>query len=141
MGGGRKRGARDAGGHAVGPFLSALGVRPRCIAEAEGSLRDAGVPEDEWLRELRGMEDDGSLHTFLRSVGKSLAPKLLRREQELVAELSLVQQELCTLHAITLPSQCQHDASTHAVSAAQRSAARAFTAWAHVYVPVQTKIR
>ena len=48
------------------------------------------------------MARDGSLQAFLLTVEQCLARKLRRREQEMLAELALVQQQLCAPHIDTL---------------------------------------
>ena len=82
----------------VADFLSSepFALKQHTVAEVERSLRDAGVPEREWLQELQGMAKDGSLQAFLETVEKSLLPKLRCREQEMLADLTLLQQQLCT---------------------------------------------
>jgi hypothetical protein len=81
----------------VADFLSAepFALQQHTVAEVTRSLRDAGLPDKEWLQELRGMARDGSLTTFLLKVERHLAAKLRRREQEILAELAIVQQQLC----------------------------------------------
>lgn len=70
-------------------------LQPHTVAEVMCSLRDAGVPETEWLQELQGMERDGSLQAFLLVIEQSLVRKLRGKEQEMLAELASVQRQLC----------------------------------------------
>ena len=74
------------------------------ITEVKRSLRAAEVPETQWLQELQCMAQDGSLQAFLLTIDRSLALKLRCREEEILAELVLVQQKLCALHTSTHPS-------------------------------------
>ena len=87
----------------IGDFLSSepYKLQQHTVAEVTRSLRAAGVPETEWLQELQGMARDGSLQAFLLTVEQCLARKLRRREQEMLAELALVQQQLCAPHIDT----------------------------------------
>ena len=48
------------------------------------------------------MARDGSLQAFLLTVEQCLARKLRRREQEMLAELALAQQQLCALRTDSL---------------------------------------
>ena len=61
------------------------------------------VGETQWLQELQCMAHDGSLQAFLLTIDRSLALKLRCREEEILAELVLVQQKLCALHTSTHP--------------------------------------
>jgi hypothetical protein len=103
---GNESGLLGANGNgAVDAFLSSepLALDQHTVAAVRRSLRDAGVPEIEWLQELQGMAGDGSLQAFLLTIERSLTLKLRHREEEILTELALVQQRLCALRTGTHP--------------------------------------
>ena len=63
-------------------------------AEIARALQSASVPETEWLSELQGMGNDGSLPSFLESCNEALAARLAAQEQSFQREAAAVRLEL-----------------------------------------------